>query len=217
MEGSFGFRCLLLFTVSQVVAGNSFCYNNMQLFSTYLSDPYLYLKYEEALLKDHYHLEELRATFISTSPRYVNLFVILSAESLNNTYCDNNISNPTFCSTSQHTWALCSECSPLIALEYTAKCTIDKKELLFYAIAFVSFMHGSFTGVYLPFYKKIRTGHFNDYLNYFHSCYEKNYTQQIELNLRCNPSCDSTQQILSDVLSWVSNFDRKWPLNKTLW
>ena len=215
MEGSFGFRyCLLLLTVSEVFAGNSDCLSFGYWYSSdYRYDPYLYLKYEEALIKNHSQLEELRATFISGPPRTVDLTVHISAVNLTNTSCDDSfLYDPTFCSTSQHTWSSRDECPLYVTLKYTPKCGIKIEQLPYFPILYVSLMHGSFTGFHFPLYLKFYMAEHNyEYLKYFFFCYRNFYKIQIELNLeylRCNPSCDSTQRVLSDMLSWVSSFDR---------
>ena len=203
--------CLLLFTVSQVVAGNSDCSYLSGFFSDHSYDSYLYLKYEEALIKDHSQLEELRTTFISVPLHYLHLPVYMSAVNLiNTTGCDNDtwFYSPTFCPTSQHTWSLCKHCPLQVTLEYTTKCSMYE-ELPFYAIVYASLMHATFTSFYWPLNIRILTERDLEYFDYFYSCYEKVQDKEIELNLddlslRCNPSCSLTQQVLSDMLSWVS-------------
>ena len=211
MEGPFGFLyCLLLLAVSQVFAENSDCFDFGYWYSSDNSnDPHLYLKYEEALIKDHSQLEELRAAFISDTPHYVDLNVHMSAVILTNTSCgSNNFENPTFCSTSQYTWASCTECPLQVKLAYTPNCMKIEQQLPNFAVLFVSLMHGSSTGFHWPLYLKLYIAeNFYDAFNYYYSCYDTTYTNTIELNLDylgCNPSCDSTQRVLSDMLSWVS-------------
>ena len=83
MAGSFNFRwfvLLLAIAVSQVAAQINIC-NNCSF--PYFFDTYLYVKYEEALIKDHYHLEELRAAFINSLPCvFVELSVGMSSVAL---------------------------------------------------------------------------------------------------------------------------------------
>ena len=191
MAGSFGFRyCLLLLAVSQVVGRNSDCYND------YRPDPYLYLKYEEALVKKHGQLEELRAIFISDPPRYVYLFVDVSVINVTNRSCDNTTAKHTFCASQNTSWELCNNLLMTI-LEYKTECS---KNTVLYPILYVSLLHGSLTTIYWSLLE-IKKKHFV-------SCYGAIF-KQIELKLdklKCNPSFHSMQRVLSEMFSWVSNF-----------
>ena len=152
MVGYFGFcSCLLLLAVSQVVGLNRECHNSFLY--DYHPDPYLYLKYEEALIKDHSQLEELRVDFITYLPQFVDLYVKnMSAVYVTNISCSSHnytihTDKPTFC-VSQHTWGLCNDCVVEVNLEYKMKCRIDNEGLIFFSIVYVSLIHGSLTALY---------------------------------------------------------------------
>ena len=162
------FRCfLLLLAVSQVASrecvdwsDSSDCYS------------YFYLKFEEALIKDHSQLEGLRTTFISFSADAVIEFVVgMSAVNLADIYCDNTYFDgrqgiPTFCNSSQN-WGLCNNCNLDMRLQQKQKFTATEQQI-FYLILHTSIIHGN-SLFYWPLYATILSEDEYDYYNGIHT------------------------------------------------
>ena len=151
MAGSFDFCSFLLvlaIDVSQVAA------QTCDDCSLPYFDAYLYVKYEEALIKDHYHLEELRAAFITSLPCIVvELSVGMSSANLTDQDCDNDdfvgFYPPTFCASS-HTWGLCGNCSLDMTVDYAEKCSSVTDDQIYTSVLYASLLHGSLFAAYFP-------------------------------------------------------------------
>ena len=79
---------LLLLAVLPVVQTNNLCNGfDSDHCSSHDSYSYLYLKFENALIKDSKHLDNLRTIFLSSSAVIpVNLYVKMSAVNVSKTY-----------------------------------------------------------------------------------------------------------------------------------
>ena len=202
---------LLLLAVSPVVTQTSnICndyYNKYYFFPEYYS--YLYLKFEEALIKDHKQLEELRTTFMSSSAAVsVNLYTSISAMNVANNTCDfyswyQKPETPTFCPAwTSYSWDICDNCNldmTLVQKKFSRLKLAANEQNIYEIITFVYLMHGSLLPVSWPTYLL-----FNEEYN---SIGNGNGEENIELkldNLICNPTCALTQCVLSEIFSWVS-------------
>ena len=211
MVNSFIFHfALLLFAVSPVFTQTSnICndyYNKHHSFPEYYS--YLYLKFEEALIKDHKKLEEIRTTFMSSSAAVsLNIHANMSAVNVANNVCDyfgrDQIHDtPTFCPAGPHNWSLCYDCSldmTLVQKEFSSLKLAATEMSIFQLITYVFLIYSNYMPLYWPTSTHI--------VLFDEEKIFPNRNGNIELkldNLTCNPSCDLTQCVLSEMFSWVS-------------
>ena len=167
----------------------------------YFTQPYynLYLKFEEALIKDHSALEQLRAGFVSTETIPVIFDVNLEAVNVANIVCGTYNDAPALCSFSDLEWHLCSPwplrfsfSSQTAQSEWRMK-EVDK------SITMLSLIHGNMPSIYLPYYNV-----FTNVINY--EIADSEFTLNLKMNnLTCNPSYQLTKCVLSELLSWVSH------------
>ena len=164
----------------------------------YFNQYNLYLKFEEALVKDHSALEDLRARFVSTETVPVVFIMNLEVVNVTNIACGAYEYTPALCLSSDLKWHLCSP-RPL-SFRFTSQTAsklqseqrikeVDK------SIKLLSLIHGNMPSIYLPYY--------NVFTSVFD--YEGEFTLSLKINnLTCNPSYQLTKCALSELLSWVS-------------
>ena len=167
---------------------------------------YFFLKFEDALIKDHKQLEELRPIFMKSAAVSVNLHASMSAKDVTNDINCPYDDNLTFCLTAPHRWDICDYCSlhnmTLVQTELKLAAT---EQSIFQLMIYVCFIHGSL----LPTYWPISFGNFWP----FERDRIRNGEHIIELkldNLTCNPPCPLTQCVLSDMFIWVSFYVHMW-------
>ena len=220
MAGFFSFRVtlLLLTVVSFVVQTSTLHRDYCNHHALYIDDySYLYLKLEEALIKDHKHLEKLRTIFISSSVTFsIVLNINMSALKITDTPCNNYYYEPsythTFCH-GQHQLSLCIDCSldiKLIQETLNSVMLAVTEDNIDGLILYLSITHGSLFSIYWPLYTSaisfIKYGANNyDYTNILFA--KDEYKIELKLamdNQVCNPSCALTNCVLFKMLSWVS-------------
>ena len=197
---------LLLLAVSPVVAQTSnICndyYNKHHSFPEY---SYLYLKFEEALIKDHKQLEEIRTTFMSSSAVVsLNIHANMSAVNVANSTCDyigrdQTPDTLTFCPAGPHNWGLCYYCSldmTLVQKEFSSLKLAATEMSIFQIITYVFLIYSNYLPVYWPTSTDIVL--FDEEKIFLPHRNGENIKLKID-SLTCNPSCDLTQC----VLSWV--------------
>ena len=169
------------------------------------SYPYLYSTFEDALLKSHSYLEELRTIFLSSDTIPVDLtlgLLALNVTNSNREWCFSYPYSPTFCPPlyPHGMWSVCDNCSLSMRFIQETLRNVDledSKEKISSSIAFTSLLHGYLLSLYMPFYIFIA----GDY-----DSYNDDIQQGIGFNMEtllCNPSCALTQCVLSQLLSWV--------------
>ena len=157
----------------------------------------LYLKFEEALLRNRTQLERLRAGFLSDD----SLSVFFSVEFLVHNVSSNPTEDHTFCPSH---WQLCDDCSPFgLTYEFRPQALSsleqeEKEQKIDQLITVLSLMHGSLLSLYAPYYNE-----FGDYGNDYSSQF---YLQLKMDNLSFNPTCQLTKCVVSNLLSWVRPF-----------
>ena len=168
----------------------------------------IYLKFEEALVKDHDVLEKLRASFISldTNPIVFTIDSIVVTFT-NDQLCRVYAGNPAFRPSWDNTWVLRDDCinsnSFPSQLEFRSQALNNlgneqNNQITTQSIAVLSLIHGSLLSIYVPYY----------YLPRYPMVEGVNeFTLNLEAsNLTCHPSCLLTQCILSELISWVGIF-----------
>ena len=212
----FHFALLLLAVSPVVIQTSNICndyYNKYYFFPEYYS--YLYLKFEEALIKDHKKLEELRTAFMSSSAAVsVYLYTSMSVMNVANNTCDfySWYQKPeilTFCpAETSSSWDICNDCylysMKLVQKKFSSLKLAATEQNIFKLITFVSLIHGSVVSAYWPAYVNTLVVH-GEY-NFFSN---RNIGLKLD-NLTCNPSCALTQCVLSELFSWVSYCAHMW-------
>ena len=212
MVDTFIFRfALLLLAVSPVVGQTSnicnFYYSNSDIFIETNYYSYLFFKLEEALIKDHKQLEELRTTFMSSSAALsLDIDASMSAKNVVNNICDyardRKHDTLTFCPAGPHNWGLCNNCSlymTLVQKQFSSLKLTATEMSIFQLITYICLMHGSLLGVYWPNYI------FSFLLDEEYIFKTVRHKIRLKLDsLTCNPSCALTQCVVSEMFSWVS-------------
>ena len=159
---------------------------------------YLYLKLEEALIKDQKILDSLRAGFISMSENSViNIDVILEVVNGTNKPCDGDLYNQshekTFNANSidSSMWELCDW--EELSFEFVQAKNYNFK--IGSNIIWLSLVHGGITSLF-----SVVNIIFNSELNS-----PRHFYLTLRINeLKCNPSLLLTKCVLSELFSWVS-------------
>ena len=198
---------LLRFAVSPVVAQTSnLCSDYIYPLYDYVNDnwddyhySYFFLKFEDALIKDHKQLEVLRPIFMNSAAVSVDLHASMSAMDV---MYDNNCPNgdSTFCQTAPHRWDICGHCSlnNMTLVQTELKLAATEKSILELMI-YVCFIHGSLLPAYWPI-------SFEPNFWLLEGDRNRNGEHIIEIkldNLTCNPPCALTRCVLSEMFIWV--------------
>ena len=163
---------------------------------------HLYLKLEEALITQHPRmLKTLRVGFISKNDLFVritlNVTVTNGTEGCNHCCRFSSNCNQAFCPVSdmsESSWILCDE--QIYLIYFTPTVEVEQQ-----FIPWMSCLHGglTFTFIVLDYYL---WGFYDYHLRGF---YDMDITLTID-RLDCNPSLQMMKCVLSELISWVSEF-----------
>ena len=205
VDGSSWYLLLVLFVYPAVTKIDN-CPAEYLTVAPYFNTGYssVYLKFEEALIKNKDALEELRASFISPDISSVVFELNIEVKNLTSTAgCGVYDGYPAFCR-SDAGWVLCEDCLPqgttFFQFRYIPHIhdklkTEKNKQTITQSIAVLSLIHGSLLSIYVPYY----------YLpSYPFESQNEIFTLRLEAaNWTCNPSCLLTKCVMSELLSWV--------------
>ena len=202
---------LLLLTcpsTTQQPPSNQECVKSGPLFQN-APYPYLYRKFETALIKNHTFLDNIRTLFISTAGMEVAFFAVkFEVDHGENVSCAADSSpNKSFCNSDSpdYSWKLC----PAVVNDDDNIRFSFSKALFNFEFSFLTWLyllHGNLLQVVLDY---------EEYIAYPILIKEYYYddidpiplTLKIE-ELNCNPSFPFLRCVLSELLSWVS-YNRK--------
>ena len=169
--------------------------------------PYLYRKFETALIKKHTFLDNIRTYFISTGMEYAILAVKVEVDRGENVSCAADSSpNKSFCNSDSpdYSWKLC----PAVVndddnIRFRFSKALFNSENFF--LTWLCLLHGNLLQFVLDYEGYI---FFLTFKGYYYDDYDPiPLTLKIE-ELNCNPSFPFVKCVLSELFSWVS-YNRK--------